>query len=137
MREAEAPRVPVFALDSASIVDPQDEGAIVLTGSHGALLGGRPETAIKHPVYAAVFSDADRGAGDAGLSRLPALQARNIAGATVSVWSARIGDGLSIYRDGFVTALNDKALQAGCAIGMSAAEFAYLMVAARRKELAR
>jgi len=135
LTEVEAPGVPVFALDSASIVGPQDQGAIVLTGSHGALLGGRPETAIKCQVYAAVFSDADRGADDAGLSRLPALQARNIAGATVSVWSARIGDGLSVYRDGFVTALNERAMQMGGAVGLAAGEFVRLLVMTRRKEL--
>jgi len=45
--EAEADGIAVLALDSASLVTPQDAGAIVLTGSHGALLGGRPETAIK------------------------------------------------------------------------------------------
>ena len=40
---------------------------------------------------------------DAGIARLPVLDARGIAGACVSAWSARIGDGQSTYRDGFVT----------------------------------
>jgi hypothetical protein len=108
----------------------------VLTGSHGALLGGRPETAIKIAVFAAVYNDADRGIDDCGIARLPALDARNIAGATVSAWSARIGDGLSIYQDGIVTAVNETAARHGGEIGVTAAELVKRLIAARRKEIA-
>jgi hypothetical protein len=135
-RVSEAEGVAVFALDSASLVTPQDVGAIVLTGSHGALLGGRPETAIKIAVFAAVYNDADRGIDDCGIARLPALDARNIAGATVSAWSARIGDGLSIYQDGMITAVNETAARHGGEIGIPAAELVARLIAARRKETA-
>jgi hypothetical protein len=135
--EAEAAGIAVLALDSASLVEAGDTGAVVLTGSHGALLGGRPETAMKVAVFAAVFNDADRGADDCGISRLPALDARNIAGATVSAWSARIGDGLSTYRDGMVTAVNETAVRCGGEIGIPAAELVQRLIAARRKEIAR
>jgi hypothetical protein len=124
----------ICAIDSASLVRPDDAGAIVLTGSHGALPGGRPETAIKANVFAAVFNDADFGADDAGISRLPALDARGIAGATVSAWSARIGEGLSTYRDGFVSALNATARAYGAEIGISAVELVGRFAAARRQE---
>src|SRR5262249_40895129 len=106
--QAEADGVAVFALDSASLVKPEDAGNIVLTGSHGALLGGRPETAMKVAVFAAIFNDADRGMDECGGARLPALDRRGIAGATVGAWSARIGDGLSTYQDGMVTAANER-----------------------------
>ena len=96
----------MHAINSAGLVLPEDEGHIVATGSHGALLGGKPETAIKIPVFAAIYNDADFGMEDAGIARLPVLDARGIAGACVSAWSARIGDGQSTYRDGFVTAVN-------------------------------
>jgi hypothetical protein len=133
--EAEAGGTAVWALDSASLVEPRDVGAVVLTGSHGALLGGRPETAMKVAVFAAVFNDADRGVDDCGILRLPALDARNIAGATVSAWSARIGDGLSTYRDGMVTAINETAARCCGEIGLPAAELVARLVAARpRKE---
>jgi hypothetical protein len=135
--EAEAGGVAVLALDSASLVEAEDTGAVVLTGSHGALLGGRPETAMKVAVFAAVFNDADRGIEDCGTARLPALDRRGIAGATVSAWSARIGDGLSTYRDGIVTAVNETAARHGGEIGIRAAEFVARLVAARRKEIAR
>ena len=135
-RVSDADGIPVLALDSASLVEPRDVGAIVLTGSHGALLGGRPETAIKIAVFAAVYNDADRGIDDCGIARLPALDARNIAGATVSAWSARIGDGLSIYQDGIVTAVNETAGRHGGEIGIPAAELVARLIAARRKETA-
>ena len=92
---------------------------------------GRPETAVKYPVFAAVYSDADRGADDAGLSRLPALDDRGIAGACVSAFSARIGDGRSIYADGYISAVNDIAAGHGGAIGQSCRDFVALMVDAR------
>jgi hypothetical protein len=134
--EAEAAGIAVLALDSASLVEAQDVGAVVLTGSHGALLGGRPETAMKIAVFAAVFNDADRGMDECGIARLPALDQRGIAGATVSAWSARIGDGLSTYRDGMVTAVNEAAARRGGEIGIPAVELVARLVAARAKEIA-
>jgi len=132
LAEAEATGIAVYAVDSASLVTPQDVGAVILTGSHGALLGGRPETAIKIAAFAAVYNDADRGADDCGTSRLPALDARGIAGATVSAWSARIGDGLSTYRDGFVSAVNETAARLGGEVGIAASELVRRLVASRK-----
>ena len=127
--------VNVVVLDSAGLVRPEDAGHIVLTGSHGALLGGRPETAIKYDVFAAFYNDAGFGADDAGISRLPALQARGIAGLTVSAWSAHIGDGLSTYRDGYVTAINAVAKDCGVQIGMHASAAVGFLAQARRVKL--
>jgi len=134
LSEAEAGGVRVHAIDSAGLVLAEDEGQIVLTGSHGALLGGKPETAIKTPVFAAVYNDADFGIDDAGVARLPVLGARGIAGATVSAWSARIGDGQSTYHDGFITAVNARARACGAEIGISAKELVARLIAARIKE---
>ena len=135
LSDAEAPGVRVHAIDSAGLVLPEDAGHIVATGSHGALLGGRPETAIKISVFAALYNDADFGMENAGIARLPVLDARGIAGATVSAWSARIGDGQSTYRDGYVTAVNKRAVQCGGEIGIAASELVARLVAARVKEL--
>lgn len=132
--EASLPRVRVSALDSNALVTPDDIGHIIVTGSHGALLGRRSMTAVKYDVFAAIYNDADFGIDDAGISRLPALDRRGIAGATVSAWSARIGDGQSTYRDGYVTAVNACATQCGGEIGISAIELVARLVAARLKE---
>ena len=123
-------------MDSASLVTAADAGAVVVTASHGGLLGGRPETAIKVPVFAAVYNDAGWGIDGAGVSRLPALDARGIAGACVSAFSARIGDGLSTYQDGFVSAVNATAARHGGRIGQRATDFCDAMLAAAPRKTA-
>ena len=106
-------------VDSNSLVTAADKDAIVITGSHGGLLGRQPASAIKAPVAAAIYNDATGGIDSAGMSRLPALDARGIAGATVSAWSARIGDGQSTFDDGYITQINSCAARAGAEIGIS------------------
>jgi hypothetical protein len=110
----------VWALDSASLVAPEHREAIVLTGSHGGLLGGKPETALKYDVRAAFYNDAGIGIDEAGISRLPALDQRGIAAATVSAASARIGDARSTYEDGVLSQVNSRAAAFGLAPGMTA-----------------
>lgn len=128
---AEAPQV--WAIDSASLVLPEHRNAIVITGSHGGLLGGKPETALKYDVLGALYNDAGIGKDEAGVSRLPALDARGIAAATVSTASARIGDARSTYEDGIVSRINRRAAALGLNEGMSARDF----VAGLRRALAR
>ncbi|HTZ34488.1 MAG TPA: hypothetical protein VMB84_00605 [Stellaceae bacterium] len=123
---------PVWALDSASLVSPAHRVAIVVTGSHGGLLGGRPETALKYDVRGALYNDAGIGKDEAGISRLPALDARGIPAATVSAASARIGDARSSYEDGIVSRVNATAAALGLGEGASARDF----VARLRRALA-
>ncbi|MBV9554421.1 MAG: hypothetical protein JO032_16695, partial [Alphaproteobacteria bacterium] len=85
----------VWALDSASLVLPEHKDEIVVTGSHGVLLGGKPETALKYDIAGALYNDAGIGIDKAGVSRLPALDRRGIPAATVAASSARIGDARS------------------------------------------
>jgi hypothetical protein len=118
---AEPPQV--WALDSASLVLPEHKGAIVVTGSHGGLLGNRPDTALKYDVLGALYNDAGIGRDEAGISRLPALAARGIAAATVSAASARIGDARSTYEDGIISRINASAAALGLRERISAREF--------------
>jgi hypothetical protein len=127
---ADAPEV--WALDSASLVAPEHRHSIVITGSHGGLLGGRPETALKYDVLGALYNDAGIGKDAAGISRLPVLDARGIAAATVSAASARIGDARSTYEDGVISRINARAASLGLREGTGAREF----VAALRRALA-
>jgi hypothetical protein len=113
----------VWALDSVSLVRAEDRRAIVLTGSHGALLGGSPDDGVLAvDVFAAFFNDAGGGKDDAGFSRLVALDPRGIAGATVSCHSARVGDGRSTYETGVISRLNEVARRLELREGMSARE---------------
>lgn len=122
----------IVIMDSISLVTADDVGQVIVAASHGAVLGGRPETAVKYDVFAAISSDADRGIDDAGVSRLPALDARGIAGACVSAFSARIGDGRSLYEDGFVSAVNEATAKLGGQIGMHCRELAHLLARAAK-----
>ena len=127
--------VKVVVMDSISLVRPEDDGHIIVAASHGALLGGRPETATKYPVFAAITCDADRGIDNAGLTRLPALDERDIAGACISAFSARIGDGRSLYEDGYVSAVNKTAERHGGTIGMSCRELVMTLAKARAAQV--
>ncbi|MCC7272049.1 MAG: hypothetical protein IT561_05225 [Alphaproteobacteria bacterium] len=123
----------VWGLDSASLVLPEDAGHIVVTGSHGGLIGGDPALAIKADVLAAVFNDAGVGIDRAGITRLPALNARGIAAATVGHLSARIGDGRSMWETGRLSFANQRAAEAGAQRGMPVPEFCERVLAAARK----
>jgi hypothetical protein len=113
----------VWALDSAALAQPSDRRAIVVTGSHGALLGGAAgDGLLDVDVFAAFFNDAGGGKDDAGYARLPVLDARGIAGATVSAYSARIGDGRSTYETGVISRLNEAARRLELREGMTARE---------------
>lgn len=104
-------------IDSASLIVPEDAGQIIVTGSHGALVGGSPAMALRVDGFAAVFSDAGVGADGAGITRLPALDARAIAGLTVSAASARIGDATSLYEEGTISHANATAQRLGARTG--------------------
>jgi hypothetical protein len=130
-RAAGAPDV--WGLDSNSLVRPEDAGAIVVTGSHGALLGGKPEAAIRATVLAAVYHDAGIGIDRAGISRLPALEARGIIAATVAGDSARIGDARSVWQTGALSALNPGAERAGARLGMPVPAFIEAVIGLRQR----
>ena len=110
---------PVWALDSVSLVRPEDRRSVIVTGSHGALLGGREDGIPSEDVFAAFFNDAGGGKDDAGFSRLPALDPRGIAAATVSCHSARIGDGRSTYDTGVISRVNEVAARLELKPGMT------------------
>lgn len=110
----------VVLIDSASLVLPEDAASIVITGSHGGLLGGNKAAALKYDAYAAFYNDAGFGLENAGVTRLPALDERRIAGVTVASSSARIGNAASSYEDGIISAVNATAERYGAKIGMTA-----------------
>jgi hypothetical protein len=113
----------VWAIDSAALARADDRRAIVVTGSHGGLLGGHASDGILDvDVFAAFFNDAGGGKDDAGNARLPVLEARGVAAATVSCNTARIGDGRSTYDTGVIARVNAVAARLEVKEGMSARE---------------
>ena len=113
----------VWAVDSIALVQDDDRRKIVVSGSHGGLLGGAADDGILAPdVFAAFFNDAGGGKEEAGYARLRVLDARAVAAATVSAYSARIGDGRSTYDTGVLSRVNETARRLELKEGMSARE---------------
>jgi hypothetical protein len=113
----------VVLVDSASLVTPEDAGAMVVTGSHGGLIGGDPRRALKAAARVASFNDAGFGPEDIGASRLPALDARGVAAVTVACASARIGDADSALATGVISRVNTVAAALGARDGAGLAEW--------------
>lgn len=103
----------VIVLDSASDVRATDDGAVIVTGSHGGLPANSPGRALKALALLAIFNDAGIGIDDAGIRRLAALEEQGIAAACVSAATARIGDGESTYADGILSTVNPHARAIG------------------------
>ena len=113
----------IILADSASLVTPDDGDAAIITGSHGALIGGDPARALKSPTARlAVFNDAGMGLNRVGMARLPALDQRGVAAVTVAASSARIGDATSALETGVLSAVNLTASRDGCEAGMTLRE---------------
>ena len=103
---------PVVAMDSISLIGPQNEGAIIVCGSHGGAISGA--FAAKHPPALVVFNDAGGGRNHAGFTSLADLEREGIAAAAVSHRnSARIGDALDAWENGVVSRVNALATEGG------------------------
>jgi hypothetical protein len=116
----------IVCVDSVSLVAPEDAGQVVVTGSHGGLVGGDPAAALRVNPLAALFNDAGIGIEDAGVGRLPALDERGIAAGVVATATARIGDGRSTLEDGVLSRVNRIAEQKGARAGMPAQDLVAL-----------
>ena len=115
------PPTQVALLDSVTEVTPDHAGRIVVTGSHGGVSAAHYARAVAARLY--VFNDAGVGKDAIGITRLPVLEARGVAAATVSAASARIGEGRSTYDDGVLSHLNAPAAALGARAGMTCREW--------------
>jgi hypothetical protein len=107
----------IILVDSASLVGPQDVGKLIVTGSHGGLIGGDPERALKARARLAAFNDAGFGPDDVARSRLPALERQGVGAVLVSCRSARIGDAGSGHETGVISFVNRTAAEQGAVVG--------------------
>jgi hypothetical protein len=107
--------VPVVVMDSISLISRAEEGAIIVSGSHGGAISGA--FAANHPPALVVFNDAGGGKNLAGIASLAALERQGIAAAAVSHESARIGDALDAWENGIVSHVNGIADAAGITPG--------------------
>jgi hypothetical protein len=111
----------IVMVDSIALARESDAGGIVASGSHG----GTPSDgyAAKVGPQLVLFNDAGFGADYSGIASLSILEQKGIAAATVSAFTARIGDGRSTYVDGVISAANARALALGAVIGAPARDF--------------
>ena len=113
---ARGPGGTVLIMDSITKVAPEDEGAIVVSASHGGASSG--EFALEVPLKLVFFNDAGGGKDAAGVAALAMLQARGVAGGAVAHTSARIGDVQDMWACGVISHLNDAARGLGLAVGL-------------------
>jgi hypothetical protein len=108
---AEHGGIRVLVADSISFASPDDQGQVIVTGSHGGASAG--EYARRFGVAAMVCSDAGIGKDAAGVAGLEMIDRAGIMGIAVSHESARIGDGRDIWDHGIISFANRTALAAG------------------------
>lgn len=105
----------VVIMDSITKVAPQDEGAIVISASHGGASSG--EFALQVPLHLVFFNDAGVGKERAGIAALDMLEAQKVAAGTTSHTSARIGDSADMWDHGVISHLNGQAQALGLEVG--------------------
>ena len=116
----------VVVTDSIIFGSEADRRNVLVTAGHTGRSGARH--IIKVRPFGFVCSDGGRGRNDSGMAGLEITNAEGIAGATVDAALARMGDGMSTYEDGVVSAANELALECGVRIGMPAREAAVLLL---------
>ena len=119
--------VRVIACDSASLVKPNDADAIIITGSHGGRLAGRPGYGLAVQARGAVFNDAGIGIDMAGIQRLEILDQNSVPAVTVHAMTARIGDARSAWESGIISHINKQAAKRGVTVGMTVPTFVELL----------
>jgi len=120
----------VAYLDAAPMLQPEDAGAIVVTGSHAALFRGQPDNVVNVDVFAIFFSDAGVGKDNAGILRLAELDKRGIVAGAVSAMSAPIGHARAIHDNGILSHVNASAAKRGGRPGQPLREFVAMLVKA-------
>jgi hypothetical protein len=120
----------VVALGSASFAEAAHAGDVLCAGSHGGRVNVEGLLRRVRP-RGAIFNDGGLARERSGVSGLALLAEAGVAGAAVSAASARIGDGVSTYEDGVISALNACAAGRAIAVGQPARQAALRMLDGR------
>jgi len=116
----------VVVTDSIIFGTEADKANVLVTAGHTGRSGARHIINV-HP-FGFICSDGGRGRNDSGMAGLALTNDAGIAGATVDARLARMGDGMSTYEDGIVSAANALALSCGVNVGMTAKAAALCLV---------
>ena len=125
------PNGKIYAVWSFSRVEGEHPNDVFCVASHGGKV--MAQYALQAKPRGLIANDAGGGLDNSGTDGLEAVeQISKTPAATVSTDSARIGDALSTYRDGVISAVNASAQAIGVKVGMKARDAARLMLLAGR-----
>lgn len=116
----------VVCTDSIAFGLPEDCHNVLVTAGHT----GRSAVPYLRKVmpFGFICSDGGMGRERSGIEGLNDAESLGLAGAAVAASSAMMGDGLSSYFDGIISAANALAIGAGVKVGMPAREAANLLL---------
>jgi hypothetical protein len=116
----------IICTDSIAFGLPEDSNNVLVTAGHTGI-SALPYLRRCRP-FGFVCSDGGKGREDSGVAGMVIAASEGLAGATVDARRAMMGDGLSSYNDGIISAANELAAAAGVKVGMSAKEAARILV---------
>jgi uncharacterized protein YunC (DUF1805 family) len=116
----------IMAMGSVTFITTEHTGDVVCAGSHFGRTSAQYSS--RFHLRGVICNDGGRCKDDSGVSGLAVLEEKRIPGAAVAADSARIGDGMSTYADGLVSACNEQAGQLGIVERMPAREAARRML---------
>ncbi len=117
----------IICTDSIAFGLPEDIGTnVLLTAGHS----GRScvEYVVRCRPYGYIGSDGGKGFEDSGVAGLKMVEEIGVPSAAVDARQAAMGDGLSTWKVGTISAVNALAAAAGVKVGMSAQEAARLLL---------
>ena len=117
----------VVCTDSIAFGLPEDRDTNVLVTAGHTGVTAVPYLERVHP-YGFICSDGGGGRDRSGMAGMYAVEASGLAGATVDARGARMGDAMSTYLDGVISARNRLAADAGVEVGMPCREAARILV---------
>lgn len=121
------PKGKVISVWSFSRIEGERPNDVFCVASHGGKV--MAQYALRVKPRGLIANDAGGGLNGTGSSGLALVdELFGMAAATVSSASARIGDAVSTYNDGVISALNPTAALRGVKVGMTAREAARLML---------
>lgn len=117
----------IVCTDSIAFGLPEDrESSVLCTAGHTGLPAAH--YLRKYRPLGFICSDGGKGKDDAGIAAIYEVEADGLAGATVDARTARMGDGLSTYHDGVISACNSLAAERGVRVGQTAKQAAALLL---------
>lgn len=116
----------IICTDSIAFGLAEDGTNVLLTAGHTGI-SALPYLRRCRP-FGFICSDGGKGREDSGVAGMVQVASEGLYGATVDARRAKMGDGLSTWHDGIISAANSLAASIGVKVGMTAQEAARILV---------